>query len=144
MPTCSNCSDGTTCDSCPLGSFLSSSQCVTTCPGGSYADNATRKCIACTGGCNTCSGSAGNCTSCPPGTVLYNGSCSAGCPSNYFNISGQCITCSNCINCTSSTTCSQCQPGYYLFYGVCYASCPGGGIADPSTMTCAPCDSSCL
>lgn len=144
LTQCLTCSASSTCDSCPSGTYLTNGLCQTGCPAGTYQDTSTNQCTVCSSNCSSCSGSATNCISCPSGTILYNGGCLSTCPVNYYPVNGICTTCGNCVTCTSSTTCSQCIPGYYMFNSICFATCPGSGIADPATMTCTSCDSTCL
>jgi proprotein convertase subtilisin/kexin type 5 len=144
LSSCQSCSNGTSCDTCRAGNYLINGLCQTSCPNGYFQDFSTGTCGNCDAICSTCSNSSISCTSCPSPTLYFNNTCVAICPSNYFPVNGFCLTCTNCINCSSATTCVQCISGYYLFIGVCYTNCPPTGIADPLSMTCTQCDSSCL
>ena len=144
LSSCQSCTNGSSCTSCPSNTYLINGLCQSSCPSGTFQDVATGTCATCNANCSTCSGSATNCSTCLAGTIFYNNTCLSSCPYNYFPINGNCITCGSCITCSSATTCVQCYSGYYLFGGTCYSKCPDTGIADPSTMTCTQCDSSCL
>jgi hypothetical protein len=143
-PVCSSCTNSSTsCTTCPSNLFLSGTSCTSVCPTGTFQDVSTGNCSTCSPSCFTCSSLSTICTGCPSSLVLYQGGCSPSCPGNYFNISGACQTCPNCLSCTSVSVCAACNPAYYKFNGVCYSTCPGTGIADPSTMTCTSCNSTC-
>jgi hypothetical protein len=141
---CASCTNtSTSCTSCPNNLFLSGSSCTSVCPTGTFQDVSTGNCSSCNPTCFTCSSLSTICTGCTPSLVLFQGNCTPSCPSNYFNITGNCQTCPNCISCTSVSVCATCNPAFYMYNGVCYSTCPSTGIADPGTMTCTPCNSTC-
>jgi len=144
MNSCTTCQNGITCSSCSGSLFLNNNQCSSSCSMGQFTDLALNICSNCSSICFACSLSPTNCTSCTSNLVYYSFSCIPSCPSNYFNISGFCLTCGNCNNCIDSTHCAVCYSGYYLYAGACYSSCPSiASIPDLTTLTCSKCGGTC-
>ena len=131
--------------------YLYSSQCITGCPSGTYA-NATNVCVSCSLPCEECAGSATACTKCNQNAaekylLTTASTCYANCPSGYYNdgIAQQCATCiSPCQTCTNSTyclTCLQSQAYKYYWQGVCSTVCPNTTIL--TNGDCQSCTSPC-
>lgn len=56
------------CTSCTGTLYLSGSQCITSCPDGSFENTLNNQCNSCDAGClTTCGVSATDCTDCKPG-----------------------------------------------------------------------------
>lgn len=113
--SCSKCSGGSfqDCTECPVGRQLLNSQCVSSCPNGTYRDD--ERCVPCPSGCEKCIG-LGACTACNLGFYLEEKTmrCIEGCPlENYFDSeTGQCLSCSRaCLGCYGSTSdkCVKCN-----------------------------------
>lgn len=92
-PYCLECSsDNITCSSCVISgsfkSYLHNSNCVVSCPTGTYPfDNTTlgpTTCIPCNSSCVDCSGSPNNCSSCSNNYFLFGNDCLSTCPTGYF------------------------------------------------------------
>lgn len=114
---------------------LDATECVTTCPDGSFGVSTNNSCVACATGCATCTGLATNCTSCKNanGVTYYK-------PLN----SNTCVT--DCPDATfSNGTINQCQPCiYYTYSSKCVQKCPDGtkSVFTPVPV-CVVCDGSC-
>lgn len=103
---CSTCSaDLSTCYTCLSGFFISSGQCIKTCPSGSRPIN------------GVCSCSSG---------IFFSGACVSTCPSGYTNINGTCVQCTSpCTSCANSPIfCTNCLDTFILTVntGVCQPS----------------------
>jgi proprotein convertase subtilisin/kexin type 5 len=93
---CADCSvSATNCASCKIASgvpyYLSGSNCLQTCPAGTYADNSTLSCLPCANGCATCFGPAiSECSSCTAYNsqnyylIASTATCSLTCPNEQF------------------------------------------------------------
>lgn len=93
-PYCLECStSNTTCSSCVISgtykSYLHNSQCVASCPAGTYPfDNSTlgpTVCSPCNSTCSDCNGDPNNCSGCSNNTFLFNNVCISTCPAGYFS-----------------------------------------------------------
>ena len=121
------------CSSCTGVTYLSNTQCVTTCPIGYWSKASDNTCQICDTSCKTCSspGTSSSCTSCNDGSYLSGTNC-------YL-----CNTvCKTCV--TTATKCLTCNSGTFLSGTVCLSSCLDGTWVDTSTSSCKPCDTSCL
>ena len=121
-----------TCLSCNSGSFLSGTNCILTCPDGTYGDTLTGKCLTCDSSCKTCiaPGDSASCQSCMVG-VLYGGLCVA------------CTTpCSTCNG--LPTNCTACSGTKYLYNNQCIDQCPNGYYMSISDNICYKCNVACL
>jgi hypothetical protein len=110
-------------------------------------DKASKKCVACAQGCNSCDDAgAGRCdeNGCDAGWGAAGG--------------GTCVRCSaNCTDCASGSKCTACDTGFSLFKDKCRScgpdcnactfdssgkpqctSCNTGGL-DTATKACVPC-----
>jgi proprotein convertase subtilisin/kexin type 5 len=78
---CLTCSGTTTtCTSCSGSKYLYNSQCVDTCPEGSYSSG--NDCYSCLSTCVTCS-SSGSCITCQNNYYKFGSLCLSSCPSGY-------------------------------------------------------------
>lgn len=123
---CHSCADGSTCTSCPDGTYLKGTTCVASdaCGNPYYADPTTNICQKCHDGCAICTGPLSTqCSQCTGNYMLVQAlsSCVLACPNGYFNNqpSNTCDPCeetSYCATCplTSATTCTSCKSGYFL------------------------------
>jgi proprotein convertase subtilisin/kexin type 5 len=92
IPPCSYCSSALLCNSCLTGYLLyNNTQCVGTCPQGTYAF--TSYCATCGSTCQTCTGTSNNCSSCASGQYLYLSGCYSTCPTPTYPYQGTCTTC---------------------------------------------------
>jgi hypothetical protein len=73
---CAACTALDTCTACSGSRVLAGGACVSTCPAGSYANNATGACSACPTSCSECD-SPTQCLSCKGGFALFAGQCGA-------------------------------------------------------------------
>lgn len=81
----------------PTNHYFYQSNCVATCPDGSYLTLDLINCQICSLTCLTCFGTATNCTLCS-GSFKYNDSCLTECPSGYYgDVSGVCLACTSTI-----------------------------------------------
>jgi hypothetical protein len=128
---CAACSDGTACDDCEEGAFLTDGgDCVLNCPAGTFASAAAGRCLACAEDCQTCDGpTSEDCTACSGSayellTLSGDRECIRSCPQGYFAVAElrRCQFCS-----------SGCEEGEYLTQ-----SC-----APTADIQCAACDASC-
>ena len=147
--TCATCSGGNyyECLSCESNAWLYLSQCVGTCPDGTYPSNQAGTCDPCFQAsseletfrsCLTCSGpNSTNCLSCDSSAVLYppQMSCLYSCPKPlwYLETNNTCAQCyqsngsstvesyapQSCLECNGpfNTNCLRCSPGAYLWPG---------------------------
>lgn len=63
--------------------YFSDSQCVSTCPNGTYLTFTNIECESCAAICRTCTSSASNCLSCAS-SYMYNSTCQAKCPTGFY------------------------------------------------------------
>ena len=151
MGICVACNTGcatcnlTSCFSCSGSYYYNNYACATTCPGplygynnncsyptcpvGTYPNNSTHICSACSNTCYTCFNSSTNgCTSCSSNRYYYNGACDTSCPSGYYALNGTssinniCQNCDpSCLTCSfgGNNNCTSCSTGSYLSSGSC-------------------------
>ena len=152
----------TACISCISGTFLFGSQCIDSCPAGTWPDSATNTCRTCYQNivgpqfsCVTCNGGdPTDCLSCGSGAFLSlppAGHCVASCPNGYWADSGtnKCQGCYqnsvnpalSCLTCSGGTSnnCLSCGPEAYLSSGKCIALCSSTQWNDPMTGACQNC-----
>jgi proprotein convertase subtilisin/kexin type 5 len=93
------------------------------CKDGTYGDELTNLCIACSLSCSTCYGpSSQECYTCNNDFYFYDTSCLESCPSGFWAKSGTntCEDCllgggvSTCKTCSDETTCTSCDVGRFL------------------------------
>ena len=74
------------CTACNDGYFLKGSQCLASCPVGTWTDNTNKLCNDCPSQCTACSGSSADtqCSACATGYYLFNSGCQDRCPTNYW------------------------------------------------------------
>ncbi len=102
-PRCLECLNGTKtgCTSCSSGYYQWNSECVTTCPAGTYISAIAGKalCISCESPCQTCTSQTG-CLTCAPGY--------------YYRSDQACVLGGECFEGTypepASRTCADCDP----------------------------------
>lgn len=139
---CSSCTDGytltstkTCVKSCGQGQYYSNGTC-SSCPVGTYmatSNHQNTSCTPCpsgytTAGTGAIASSACNVpTSCASGSYLNGASC-ATCASKYGD---------NCTTCTASA-CTYCKAGYYASAGSCVA-CPVGSYSTGGATSCTTC-----
>lgn len=128
-PFCAECSVNGTCESCQIGYYFSSPNCLScsalgcltcknnlkclTCPAGSYLITATEL-------CETCSTPLPNCFQCSSPTVCSQ--CAYGYALTTTGATTNCTTCSTmtgCYHCSSLSVCLACQSGYWLNGNTC-------------------------
>ncbi|EDO32293.1 predicted protein, partial [Nematostella vectensis] len=82
----------TSCLSCVPPYVLHGTQCVSSCPEGSYMDRALHQCLSCHASCVTCNGTGPEeCHSCRAGADLSDGSCVTNCSKGkYPDVAGSC------------------------------------------------------
>jgi hypothetical protein len=103
--TCKTCSGSTSnqCSSCYEETYLSSTECVRSCPDGYYPDSALWSCVVCSSMCKTCRNPT-ECLSCSDAlyslvtsSMLH---CIGECPAQYFYERNTCSTCNaKCSGC---------------------------------------------
>ena len=139
--TCKTCSNGTTCDSCPVGTSLLQGQCTDDCGQNKVSENSI--CVPCFDElCKTCSSSLeGACQDCiDPNLLRLNGSCHSSCETAQFSNNGVCANCSaDCIECDSLAICDKCNSEHVLnkvfsdltlISATCVDVCPLGKYAE--------------
>ncbi|XP_074526804.1 extracellular matrix organizing protein FRAS1 [Halichoeres trimaculatus] len=142
--TCSNSWDCLTCG--PQRPLLSpdSSQCVSTCPPGSYTHQ-HKHCRYCHSSCSACSGpSQTDCVSCSdPAALLKDGQCVADCGDGFYSREGVCAACdASCASCfPDNPNCLSCSPGSALHHGKCISECPDQHYLDSGR--CRACHRTC-
>ncbi|KAL4460396.1 hypothetical protein ABPG74_000147 [Tetrahymena malaccensis] len=166
---CKNCDDScytckgpfnNDCLSCAGSLYLSSNQCVATCPIGTYQNPSPNNnlCSGCDSSCFTCIGrpNPNQCTYCDTGFFLYQNQCKNSCQTHYFpnSITRTCDICDpSCNNCNGkqSDQCTDCPPGIFLDSSstpgksVCVAKCPNKYFGDTSVTPniCRDCNQGC-
>uniref|UniRef100_UPI001ED83835 extracellular matrix protein FRAS1 n=1 Tax=Scatophagus argus TaxID=75038 RepID=UPI001ED83835 len=146
--SCATCSSRLDCQSCgsqlPLLS-ADSSQCLASCPPGSYQHDHT-SCRRCHESCLECRGPGQQeCVSCSdPAALLKDGECVPDCGAGYYNQDGVCYACdSSCASCfPDNPKCMSCLPGTALYHGACISQCPAQHYLDTHGR-CRACHSSC-
>ncbi|EAR95046.2 TNFR/NGFR cysteine-rich region family protein (macronuclear) [Tetrahymena thermophila SB210] len=153
--TCATCSgpNQNNCLSCSGSKYLdlSTNQCVTQCPSGTFNDNSNNKCSPCNTDCKTCSGPNNNqCLSCslPKYFQKSNGMCLENCNSNQFKDNGSCTDCdASCAACSGAdaNNCLKCSGSLFLNQNTntCVSSCPDSYYQNTSNNTCSKCDITC-
>ncbi|XP_035766601.1 extracellular matrix protein FRAS1 [Neolamprologus brichardi] len=146
--SCATCSSRWDCQSC--GSRLpllnpDRSQCLASCPPGSYQHDPTH-CRYCHESCSECRGpSQQECASCSdPAALLKDGACVLDCGTGFYSREGVCHACdSSCASCfPDNPKCMSCPPGTALHHGKCLSQCPAQHYLD-SQSRCRACHSSC-
>uniref|UniRef100_A0AAX7VKR4 Fraser extracellular matrix complex subunit 1 n=1 Tax=Astatotilapia calliptera TaxID=8154 RepID=A0AAX7VKR4_ASTCA len=146
--SCATCSSRWDCQSC--GSRLpllnpDRSQCLASCPPGSYQHDPTH-CRYCHESCSECRGpSQQECVSCSdPVALLKDGVCVLDCGTGFYSREGVCHACdSSCASCfPDNPKCMSCPPGTALHHGKCLSQCPAQHYLD-SQSRCRACHSSC-
>ncbi|KCV68123.1 TKL protein kinase [Fonticula alba] len=154
--SCATCSgpSAAECTACPPGRLLllPDHTCVSTCPAGHLACDATRECEACPAGCTHCQGDAScraMCTACEDGLLLSGMACAAICPAGHFAPAGSriCEPCDGaCNTCTERPDrCTSCAAGFLLpAEGACAGACPAGSapLSTPDRV-CLACPADC-
>uniref|UniRef100_A0AAX7USN5 Fraser extracellular matrix complex subunit 1 n=1 Tax=Astatotilapia calliptera TaxID=8154 RepID=A0AAX7USN5_ASTCA len=144
--SCATCSSRWDCQSC--GSRLpllnpDRSQCLASCPPGSYQHDPTH-CRYCHESCSECRGpSQQECVSCSdPVALLKDGVCVLDCGTGFYSREG--VSCdSSCASCfPDNPKCMSCPPGTALHHGKCLSQCPAQHYLD-SQSRCRACHSSC-
>uniref|UniRef100_A0A3Q3MY85 Fraser extracellular matrix complex subunit 1 n=1 Tax=Mastacembelus armatus TaxID=205130 RepID=A0A3Q3MY85_9TELE len=146
--SCATCSSRWDCQSCgsqlPLLS-TDNSQCLDTCPPGSYQHDHTR-CRRCHESCAECRGpSQRDCEACSdPAVLLKDGECVPDCGAGFYSQQGVCYACdSSCASCfPDNPKCMSCPPGTALHHGKCITHCPAQHYLDHHGR-CRACHSSC-
>ncbi|XP_072243382.1 extracellular matrix organizing protein FRAS1 isoform X1 [Leuresthes tenuis] len=146
--SCTSCSSRWECRSCgsqlPLLS-TDSSQCLASCPSGSYQHDHTH-CRRCHESCSECHGlSQQECISCSdPAALLKDGECVTDCGDGYYSQEGVCYACdSSCASCfPDDPKCMSCPQGTALHHGKCVVQCPIQHYQDNHSR-CRACHSSC-
>ena len=138
--------------------YVPTNSCLTTCPGGYYANDTTRRCEECVAGCSLCTaGDLLNCQACrSDGSThyykeIFNSWCVLDCePGEYEVVSdNSCQACSApCILCNStSTTCQKCRNVtgtlYFYYAEECLTTCPNGYYGEATNNTCTLCHNAC-
>uniref|UniRef100_A0A3Q3BPI3 Fraser extracellular matrix complex subunit 1 n=1 Tax=Haplochromis burtoni TaxID=8153 RepID=A0A3Q3BPI3_HAPBU len=146
--SCATCSSRWDCQSC--GSRLpllnpDRSQCLASCPPGSYQHDPTH-CRYCHESCSECRGpSQQECVSCSDlVALLKDGACVLDCGAGFYSREGVCHACdSSCASCfPDNPKCMSCPPGTALHHGKCLSQCPAQHYLD-SQSRCRACHSSC-
>jgi hypothetical protein len=128
------------------------SQCVLTCPAGTFINSTARTCDLCDANCTTCAINSTYCYSCVVGYGWAYYNCFMPCPDGRFFENTNCSKCPNtCAICSSLTVCSVCTLSgvnkAYLLNSTCYTNCPSGYYNDDSGGTgpnfCTPCVAAC-
>uniref|UniRef100_UPI0037E879D7 extracellular matrix organizing protein FRAS1 n=1 Tax=Semicossyphus pulcher TaxID=241346 RepID=UPI0037E879D7 len=147
-PSCLTCSSRWNCGSCgPRRPLLSpdSTQCLTSCPPGSYRHQHTH-CRYCHDSCSDCSGPGQqDCVTCSdPASLLKDGRCVPDCGSGFYSQEGSCYACdSSCASCfPDNPKCMSCLLGTALHHGKCISECPAQHYLDKHGR-CRACHSSC-
>lgn len=159
-PKCIACSlTATNCSSCTLTggnqAYLLNSDCITSCPQGTYLSNTPNLCNACDLKCIACYASNTNCSSCTLNgsniAYFYNMACLNNCPTGTYittnpNVCSPCDL--KCITCdTSSTNCQSCTLSGsnqgYLYNSGCVTTCPGGTYITTNPNVCITCAGQC-
>jgi len=126
---------GTICNTCQSPKYLSSNQCVSSCPGGTCPiSGSCSTCPACStvvANCDTCNHADSTCSVCQPGYYLASPTSCLACS----NLISDCATCN-----PSGTTCNTCKNSKFLSSNQCVPSCPSD-TCDTSGV-CLPCSSS--
>ncbi|EAR90494.3 zinc finger lsd1 subclass family protein (macronuclear) [Tetrahymena thermophila SB210] len=157
--TCYNCKspgDKNSCTSCSGNLYLSSNQCISTCPPGTFPLKQTNSniCAQCDPSCKTCNGqNSNNCQSCQAPNLFYQESsstCVSICNTDqYQNTSTQiCSSCnSECATCSgpNNNNCLSCIGNVYLSNNQCISTCPPGTfpLQQTNNNICQQCDPSC-
>nr|XP_057925745.1 extracellular matrix protein FRAS1 isoform X1 [Doryrhamphus excisus] len=146
--SCTICSSRWSCQSCSLQRPLlsaDSSQCLTSCPAGTYQDH-NRHCRRCSEQCSECRGpSPQECVSCSdPAALLKDGECVPDCGTGFYSQDGVCHAChSSCASCfPDNPECMSCVHGAALHGGTCVSQCPPRHYRD-NTNRCRDCHGSC-
>ena len=146
MDPCNTCVNESHCSTCKNGSgYLTSGQCVDAgnCPAGTYADDATLKCVNCPSGCSLCT-SPTFCTQCIEVYFFYENQCLLSCPTGSFKEGSICqnctFPCATCIN--TSINCLSCSSPTVFYQNSCIGSCPDSTYN--SSGNCVSCMSTCL
>ncbi|KAM7019160.1 LOW QUALITY PROTEIN: extracellular matrix organizing protein FRAS1 [Tautogolabrus adspersus] len=146
-PSCVTCTSRGQCETCgPLKPLLSpDSQCVTSCPPGSYTHRHTH-CNYCHESCSECDGpSQKDCVSCSnAAALLKDGRCVSDCGDGFYSQDGVCYACdSSCASCfPDNPKCKSCLPGTALHHGKCISECPDQHYLENHSR-CRACHSSC-
>ena len=109
------------------------SECVSSCPRGTFSSPQRGQCEQCAGLCTDCLGTSTTCPRCVPGAYHLNNTChtAAGCPKGTFlnrtssSTELECLACDrSCAECRGAPTfCTLCPAGKYLQRGGCVADC---------------------
>lgn len=125
------------------------SECVASCPDGTYQDDVSATCMACTSPCHTCKGSSviEDCLSCDKDFYLVQelGSCVTQCPRGYYaDTQGLCLPCDDgCGVCVDSPDqCVTCNHGYLFENERCVIHCDDRSFRN-ELSSCELCDPSC-
>jgi proprotein convertase subtilisin/kexin type 5 len=140
-PSCGNCSDNLTCNSCLAGVYLTEhGTCVESCSNLSAC--AGKHCHP---SCLTCSGlESFHCNSCPEGLLFLNNSCVQSCPAQYIQSNLTCMKChGDCETCDGPTekNCTTCPQEKLLSGHSCVVDCPTGSYNQENT--CLKCTAGC-
>ncbi|KAM9742832.1 extracellular matrix organizing protein FRAS1 isoform 2-T2 [Menidia menidia] len=146
--SCTTCPNRGECQSCgsqlPLLS-TDRSQCLASCPPGSYQHGHTH-CMRCHESCSECRGpSQQECLSCSDlAYLLKDGECVSDCGDGYYSQKGVCYACdSSCASCfPDDPKCMSCPPGTALHHGKCIGQCPTRHYLDNHSR-CRACHDSC-
>jgi hypothetical protein len=135
---CASCATyATQCLSCPAGSFLQNTSCLSSCNIGYYPQATV--CTPCPAICTACL-SALLCTQCAANYYLYVSSCVATCPATHpiVNVNGACSACTNlyCVSCNATNYCAACYFPQVLVQGTCATACPASYTLDSTGTTC--------
>uniref|UniRef100_A0A4W6CQ63 Fraser extracellular matrix complex subunit 1 n=1 Tax=Lates calcarifer TaxID=8187 RepID=A0A4W6CQ63_LATCA len=140
--SCATCSSRWDCQSCgsqlPLLS-ADSSQCLASCPPGSYQHDHMH-CRHCHESCSDCRGpTQQECVSCSdPAALLKDGECVPDCGGGFYSQEGICYACdSSCASCfPDNPKCMSCPPGTALHHGKCVTQCPTQHYLDNHSRSC--------
>ncbi len=136
------------CDACKNVRVVSTSECVESCPEGTYQN--FHMCRDCTELCGVCEDST-SCTRCKDDVVrLESGLCADSCPELTFLSPDErtCFPCHHsCLECNGplDTNCTACPGQFSLESSSCVLShvCPSGEYFDDRALECRQCHKSC-
>lgn len=132
--------------SCPTGSFLSSGNCIKTCPTGYFGNSAINTCDSCNSACSSCAGGLiTQCGGCNDGYLLSGNTCVPGCISGKYLNSGKCLNCStSCQTCNDGSSCASCSVNLFLTpTAQCSPTCPDGYYKISAQSKCGQCQLTC-